>query len=59
MKHGGLDATSGLKTPADHSGEVSKGKGFSYPSPFFYPFPKPSLGTGYRIVLAVPFSSSP
>lgn len=34
MKHSGLDATSGLKTPADHSGEVSKGKGFSYPLPF-------------------------
>lgn len=50
MKPGGLDATSGLKTPVAHSGEVSKRKGFSGYT-FFYPFPKPSLGTGYRIGL--------
>lgn len=50
MKRSGLDTKSGLKTPVTHSGEVSEGKAFSGYT-FFYPFPKPLLGTGYRIGL--------
>lgn len=49
MKHRGLGSTFGLKTPIARSGEVSEGRGF--PGCTFYPFPKPSLGTGYRIGL--------